>query len=296
MAGTAGSPGSHSLNAMPPTLPTLNIVGCGKVGRTLARLWQAAGVVQLQDIVNRTPASAAAAIDFIGGGAMATLSTMRRADLVMIGTGDDQIAAQVNALAAVNLSLDGSIVFHCSGALPSAVLSPLKNRGAAIASVHPVRSFALPERVVGNFAGTWCGVEGDASAIAALEPLFRHIGAHFIAIDGTRKVLYHAGAVFASNYLVTLLDTAIQAYRQAGIAETDALKIMRSLVVETVENVLSEGPEQALTGPVARGDVATVVRQYKAVRQWDCRYGKLYRHFGKLTRRLALRNMLRKPE
>lgn len=272
-----------------PARPTLNIVGCGKVGRTLARLWHAAGTVQLQDIVNRTPAGTAAAIAFIGGGTPATLSTLRRADLTLVGSGDDQIPALAAALAAIDTAFDRGIVFHCSGALPASVLAPLQLRGAAVASVHPVRSFALPEKVVAQFAGTWCGVEGDAAALAALEPLFAGIGARFVAIDGERKVLYHAGAVFASNYLVTLLDTAVQVYGKAGIAPDVALQMMSALVRETADNVLQDGPEKALTGPIARSDAGTVIRQYHAVKESDVLQGDLYRRLGRLTHRLAKR-------
>mgnify|MGYP001964626333 FL=1 len=102
-------------------------------------------------------------------------------------------------------------------------------------------------------------------------------------------MLYHAGAVFASNYLVTLLDTALQTYAQAGIPQDVALKMMAALVRETSENVLQSGPEQALTGPIARKDISTVIRQYRAVQAWDKRYGKLYKQMGKLTAQLAQR-------
>jgi predicted short-subunit dehydrogenase-like oxidoreductase (DUF2520 family) len=110
-----------------------------------------------------------------------------------------------------------------------------------------------------------------------------------VQIDREQKTLYHAGAVFASNYLVTLLDTAVQTYTEAGMSRDDALKIMATLVRETAENVLQTGPEKALTGPVARGDVATVIRQYQAVKKWRPGYGDLYRQLGKLTRDLARR-------
>lgn len=275
---------------MPSTMrPTLNIVGCGKVGRTLARLWHATGIVQLQDIVNRTPDSTAAAIAFIGGGTPATLPILRRADLTLVGSGDDQIPSLADALAATTVPLDGTIAFHCSGALPASVLAPLQQRGAAIASVHPVRSFALPEKVVAQFDGTWCGVEGDPSAIAALEPLFAGIGARFVTIASECKVLYHAGAVFASNYLVTLLDTAVQVYGKAGIAPDVALQMMSALVRETADNVLQDGAEKALTGPIARGDAGTVIRQYHAIKEGDALQGDLYRRLGRLTHRLAKR-------
>jgi predicted short-subunit dehydrogenase-like oxidoreductase (DUF2520 family) len=273
------------------TRPTLAIIGGGKVARTLARLWHVANVAVVQDVLNRSHESAQAAIDFIGAGtAIDDITQLRQADIVLIGTPDDQIAVSCDLLSASHRLQAGSIVFHCSGAMPSSILQSVTACGASIASVHPVRSFARPEEVARSFAGTWCGVEGDRAALDVLQPLFTAIGAHFVAIDAEQKVLYHAGAVFASNYLVTLLDAAVQAYGQAGVPPETALKMMSALVRETTENVLQIGPERALTGPIARGDVETVLRQYRAVRSWDRRYGGLYRKLGKLTAALARRS------
>lgn len=273
--------------AMPTTL---TIIGCGKVGKTLAHLWHANGSVIIRDILNTSVESGKRAVKFIGAGtASENLGELRTTDIILIAAPDDHIASCCAGLAETGLLSSRSIVFHCSGALPSSVLHSASVLGAAVASVHPIRSFARPEKVVQEFAGTYCGVEGDSRAIDALAPLFNAIGAHFVQIDRERKILYHAGAVFASNYLVTLLDTAVQTYGEAGIPKDVALKIMASLVRETTENVLQTGPEQALTGPVARGDIATVVKQYQVVKKWDRHYGNLYRQLGKLTRDLARR-------
>jgi predicted short-subunit dehydrogenase-like oxidoreductase (DUF2520 family) len=181
----------------------------------------------------------------------------------------------------------GDVVFHCSGALASGVLESAAERGALVASVHPMFSFADPAAAVESFAGTWCGVEGDAGALDDLRPAFAAIGAQTVDIDPAYKTVYHAAAVFASNYLVAVLDVALQAWQRAGIDEASALKMMAPLVRGTVENVLRGGPEKALTGPIARGDTATVERQYRAVSQWDAAHGDLYGHLRDVTGRLA---------
>jgi predicted short-subunit dehydrogenase-like oxidoreductase (DUF2520 family) len=272
------------------TRPTLTMIGCGKVGQTLGRLWHAHGLVTMQDVLNTSADSAHRAIEFIGAGTAALdLSALRAADIVLIGAPDDRIAGCSAALVRSHCAKAGSVVFHCSGALPSSILQAVRERGAATASVHPIRSFASPIEVVRTFSGTYCGVEGDPSALAVLRPLFAAIGAHFVEIEADRKVLYHAAAVFASNYLVTLLDTAVQTFGQAGIPQEAALKMMASLVRETTENVLKTGPQQALTGPIARGDIATVIGQYRALKNRDQRLGSLYKQLGKLTARLARR-------
>jgi predicted short-subunit dehydrogenase-like oxidoreductase (DUF2520 family) len=269
---------------------TLSIIGCGKVGQTLGRLWHDNRVVEIQDILNRSTASGEQAVTFIGAGTVVNNYTgLRPADIFLIAVPDDQIVACCEELANANLLSKDSIVFHCSGALPSSILQAASAQGAAIASIHPIRSFAVPEKIINDFAGTYCGIEGDQDALDIVTSLFASIGAQLVAIKSDEKVLYHAAAVFASNYLVTLLDTAVQTYGQAGIPEDIALKMMASLVRETTENVLEIGPQQALTGPIARGDINAVLNQYRAVKSWNRPYGLLYKKLGSLTARLASR-------
>ena len=270
-------------------MPTLNIVGAGHVGRVLGRLLGGAGGFVVQDVLTRSPASALAALDFIGAGhAAGAYAALRRADLTMLAVGDDQIGPACAALAAAG-ALDGTVLFHCSGALASDALAPASRAGAAVASVHPIRSFADPAAVAASFAGTYCGVEGDPAALALLEPALLALGARPVPIDAAAKTLYHSAAVFASNYLVTLLDTALRAYQAAGIPEQLARELAQPLVNETVANVFRLGPAPALSGPIARGDLATVHKQLDAVQRWDGASGRLYQALIEPTSALARR-------
>lgn len=270
--------------------PTLNIIGCGNVGKVLGRLWTDHGTFRIQDVMNRSIESAAAAVDFIGSGhPVHDWSSLRPANVYMIGTPDDQVEAVCAQLTCLANLQAGSIVFHCSGALPSTVLEQAKPRGASVASVHPIRSFANLDVVVSGFAGTCCGIEGDEKAVALLANAFSSIGAHLVPIEVQFKSVYHAAAVFSSNYLVTLLDVAMEAYAKAGIPRAEAMKLMEPLVRGTVDNVFRLGTTEALTGPIARGDLATVLRQYRAVSAWDKRVGSLYKRLGKFTAAIAAR-------
>lgn len=269
---------------------SLSIIGGGKVGRTLGRLWADARCVVLADVVNRSLHSAQEAALFIGAGRPTdSYGDLRPADIFLIATPDDHIEQSCNALAESGRLNSASIVFHCSGAKSSGVLHAAAQCGAAVASVHPIRSFASPEQLIADFAGTYCGAEGDPRALAALNIMFAAIGATLVAIDSEHKVLYHAAAVFASNYLVTLLDLSQHAYIEAGVAPEAALKLMEPLVRATIDNVFRLGPASALTGPIARGDLATVRVQQQAVTDWQSGYGDLYREFAKLTMELAAR-------
>ena len=273
---------------------TLNIIGAGHVGRVLGRLFAQTegthgGKILVQDVLTRSMASAQAAVAFIGAGTpVASYAALRHADVTMLAVSDDQIGPACAALVAEGRQA-GAIVFHCSGALASNVLLAATQAGAFVASAHPIRSFADPQQVAATFDGTFCGVEGDPLALAFLTPALNAIGARPVPIDPAAKTLYHAAAVFASNYLVTVLDAALRAYQAAGIPEPVARQLAQPLVTEAVANVFRLGAAPALSGPIARGDDATVQRQLQAVQQWDAATGELYRALVAPTQELARR-------
>jgi predicted short-subunit dehydrogenase-like oxidoreductase (DUF2520 family) len=269
--------------------PTLNIVGAGHVGRALGRLFFTRGVFIVQDVLTRSMGSAQAAVAFIGAGrALDAIDAMRPASVWMLAVSDDRIAEVARELAA-QCEVRGAVVFHCSGAKASSELDVLRDAGALPASVHPVRSFADPQQVAAAFDGTFCGVEGDQGALAVLEPAFGAIGARTVAIDARAKTVYHAASVFASNYLTTVLDAALRAYQAAGIPAEVARELARPLATETLANVFRLGPETALSGPIARGDRATVDRQQAATSAWDPATGALYEALATATWDLARR-------
>jgi len=273
----------------------LTVIGGGHVGRVLGRLFSAAGAFAVRDVLSRSAGSAARAAAFIGGGnAAASYATLRPADVFMLTVTDDQIVPACEALAAA-VPLQGAVVFHCSGALASDRLQAARAAGAFVASVHPIRSFADADAVAAGFAGTFCGVEGDQQALDVLLPALGAIGARAVQIDPAAKTVYHAAAVFASNYLVTVIDAALRAYQAAGIPETVARELARPLALESMENAFRLGAAPALTGPVARGDMATVLRQQDAVMAWDAETGQLYRALVPPTIALAERKRAGKP-
>ncbi|GGX83947.1 DUF2520 domain-containing protein [Massilia dura] len=267
----------------------LSIVGAGHVGRALGRLWHDAGVFDVAGVLARSPASARRGVAFIGAGVpVVDAAALPEADVYMLAVTDDQIVPACAALA-TSRPLEGAIVFHCSGALASGALEAARQAGALVASVHPIRSFADPEAVVAAFAGTYCGIEGEAGALARLSPALEAIGARPVPIDPAAKTVYHAAAVFASNYLVTVLDAALRAWQAAGIPEDVARELARPLAQESLSNVFRMGAAGALSGPVARGDYATVQRQQAAVSAWDADTGNLYGALVPPTAALAAR-------
>jgi predicted short-subunit dehydrogenase-like oxidoreductase (DUF2520 family) len=271
---------------MPSPTPRLTVIGAGHLGRSLARLWQQAGVFTLLDVVTTHAASAQDAVRFIGGGQpQVSGAPLAAADVYLIATPDNQISAAAKALAAHGKLNSAQTVFHCSGALTAAALGAAAP--ARLASIHPILSFAQPEQAISNFAGTWCGAEGEAEALARLIPAFEALGARVVPVESNKKILYHAAAVIGSNYLVTLMEAALQAYEAAGIARADAMQMLKPLAGGALDNALRVGPAQALSGPIARGDWETVRRQEQALRTTQASLADFYSELARRTEMLA---------
>lgn len=270
------------------TARTLNIIGCGRVGRALARLWAHDGVLEIQDVLNRRFEQSQAAVAFIGDGrAVDSLAGMRQAEVWMLTPPDDQIVACCTALTASGLLSAGDIVFHCSGALSSRDLAPAAACGAAVASVHPLKSFADAAVASQTFRGTYCAAEGDAAALAVLRPAFERIGGIVSDIDPRFKTIYHAASVIVCNYLTALLETGLRCYQKSGFERDTALRMMEPLARETLDNVFSLGTVRALTGPIARGDHAVVARHVDSLEAWEPGVAAIYRRLGAVAVELA---------
>jgi predicted short-subunit dehydrogenase-like oxidoreductase (DUF2520 family) len=271
---------------MSTPLPTLNLIGAGRVGKTLGRLWQQAGVLQIQDVLTTSAASAQAAVDFIGAGrAVAAPTQLRPADLWLLAVPDRQIAPSAQQLAA--LGLPPTLAFHASGALAAAELAPLQAAGWRCASAHGILSFADPAQALVQFAGTACALEGDAAATAKLQPLFAAIGAQCFALASEHKLIYHAAAVWATNFLPVLQAQAEALWQHSGLPAELLPGLRERLLRNAVDNLLALGPAGALTGPAARGDTALVERQGQAIQVLDADAGAAYAALSAMAARLA---------
>lgn len=254
-------------------------------------MWAQSRVFEIQDVLTRSLASAGEAVKFIGAGhAVDRVGAMRPADVWMIATRDDAIVPSCTTLAATGKITPDDIVFHVSGATPSTDLRAAREKGALTASVHPIKTFADPELAVQTFPGTYCSAEGDAEALKTLRPAFERIGAKVFDIAPELKPIYHAGGVFSCNYLAALVEAALRAHERAGIPREASLQALESMVRETVDAIFEKGPARALTGPISRGDVATVKRQLDAVEGWDPAMAALYRGLGLIAVALAVQD------
>jgi predicted short-subunit dehydrogenase-like oxidoreductase (DUF2520 family) len=272
---------------------SLSIIGAGKLGRSLGHLWHKSGAVKIQHVCNQTLNSARDAVAFIGAGeAVTSINNITPCDFLLIATTDKAIAPSSLALSELDW-ISSTTLFHCSGALSSEVLFSAKNKGAKVASIHPVKSFSSPEQLVQqNFAGTYCGVEGDKQALIRLERLFDILGALFIGINADNKMLYHCAAVMANNYYVALIELAQKTYIQAGLTKEESMNLLAPMLRETTENMIKHGTEQSLTGPIARGDTETVSLHIQALSDWNKNALELYQQLGEVALELSEKNIV----
>jgi len=244
------------------------IVGVGSLGRVLALALHAAGYT-VTEIISRDAAKsrrqAAGLALAIGARPATTNSAILDADVIWFCVPDDAIAATARELASKHRDLTGKTILHSSGALPASELAPLKRRGAAIASAHPMNTYVSDSKPC--FDGTPFAIEGDAAALRTAEVIVRDLNgsSEVIRISPKQKPLYHALGSFSSPLLVSLLSAAEGVAKKAGIARPQAVtgKILR----QTLENYLQKGAEESFSGPIKRGDIATVKKHLTALKK-----------------------------
>ena len=273
-------------------MKTFSIVGAGRLGTVLGsalvrRGWQA------EVIVDRNARAASGSRRIIGRGRVSTspAAAAKARGAVIIAVPDDALGRVASALARSGGSWAGRYVFHTSGLLPARVLAPLAERGARIASLHPVQTFPRKDAPASVFKGITWGVEGDPAAVETAEEIVRTLRGNVLLLSEKDKPLYHAACTLASNALIALEWTAADVLRRAGVSEEAAAGTLFPLLHGTLQNVKSFGLEKALTGPILRGDVATV-RKHLEVLGGNPGTKQIYAVLGKQTLRLAVKSGL----
>jgi len=207
-----------------------------------------------------------------------------QAGVVILAVRDDAIRPLADALAQARAIHGEQVVLHLSGVQGQEALAPLVSSRAALGSLHPLQTIAEPERAPERLKGAWAAVEGMPRAVQAAEGLAQELGMRPFRIASKAKAIYHAGAVFASNYLVVVEAVAQRLLRHAGLSDAEAWQALRPLVEGTLENLTRQEPVAALTGPVARGDEETIRRHLDVLTRDDA---ALYRALGRTALELA---------
>ena len=272
---------------------TVAIIGAGRLGGAFGRLLATAGY-RIVAVTARTRRSASAAARFIGAGEPMTdvARAAAGAAIVFITTPDRVIRAVCERIVrGGGLSL-GTLVLHASGAQIRELLDAAREAGAKRAVIHPLQSVPSREQGVVNLPGSYFRIEADPGSLRRVRALVRALGGSELVLprwksDPQSAALYHAGAVAASNYLVTLLDFAVRHFQVLGADRRQSLQALLPLVRGTLANLERLGIPQALTGPIARGDVQTVAGHVAALQRRAPELLDLYRLLARQTAPLA---------
>jgi predicted short-subunit dehydrogenase-like oxidoreductase (DUF2520 family) len=233
----------------------IGFIGAGTVGTALAvRLGRRDYPVVA--VASRTPASAERLVNLTGGGQVCVTAqeVADRADFVFITTPDDVIPEIVNQVAWHR----GQSVVHCSGADSLDVLETARIVGAQVGSFHPLQTFASIQKAIENIPGSTFALEADGALLETLKEMAVALEGRWIRLGAGDKAAYHTAAVMTSNYLVTLVKMATDLWGSFGIPPSTAVQALLPLLKGTISNIENLQVPQALTGPIARGDVGTI--------------------------------------
>lgn len=269
------------------TKQTCGIIGCGRVGRALSIALKNAGysISVLMDKNRKV-------VDFMKDLFPESLVTMEykdwpHFDILFIAVHDDDIASTGTDLANSPIHFVRSIVAHTSGVLTSESLSPLEQKGAKLASMHPVQTFSGAQNDTYKLRNSYFALEGKAEAINVLQEVIANIGGKSFVISPEFKPTHHLACVLASNYVITLMNMAVSLFETLDISKYQIKSILLPLMKNAVENISNQEMASALTGPITRGDLQTVKRHVELLQNKNDKLLKLYAGLGLETVKLA---------
>lgn len=267
---------------------SIGIVGTGAIAQSLGRLLTSRGSPVVA-VTSRTPPRAQEAAAFMGPStqALSYEEFARKLSRVLIATSDADITPAAERLAEAGLR--HGVILHTCGARNAAALAPLRLAGNSCGVCHPIQTVTDPLQGIEALPGVAFGISGDDDACEWAAEIAGLLGGWTLRVDENSMATYHAGAVMASNLQAALLEGALQAWARAGIDTATALAALGPLSRTALDNVLRLGPEAALTGPVARGDAATVRAHLTALRSTPTHVERLYRSSAQVLLELARR-------
>lgn len=240
------------------------IVGAGQVGRGLFRAFRASGVEVLGLHGHRPSgfATSSGALPPSLSDANAVIVAVREDQI------DDAIAELINERGSGSRGrlAPGTVLLHTSGSAEPELIPRLSEFDLRGGTFHPLVPFAIPERAPELLRRAWIGIDGDDQARATSRRLAGHIGARTLDIPPGGKGTYHAAAVMSSNFPVVLAAIASDLLIGLGIPERSAQHAVHSLLEGAVTNLADVPPDEALTGPIVRGDADIVMKHLAALR------------------------------
>lgn len=241
----------------------ISIIGAGRAGAAVAALWQRAGH-RIVAVSGREATALRASQHLPGVPILGAAEAARLGELVILGVPDDLIATIARALVEAGAVAPGRWIAHISGATPLSALDAARDAGARRLGVHPLQTFPDVDSAIDRIPGCTVAVGADDDeGFFLAERLAEDLGGRPFRLPDEHRAVYHAAAVFASNYLVAATGVAEQLLATAGVP--DPLAALAPLQRATVANLARTGPAEALTGPTVRGDAGTIARNLEAL-------------------------------
>src|ERR1700683_2601955 len=253
---------------------SLSIVGAGRVGRTLGKRLHRLGW-RIGAVVTRSPATSRIAVQQIGAGKPHSrlVPGIFDSSVILLTTPDGALSGIAGALAKFDeMKLRGKIVLHTSGALDRTVLAPLARRGASTGSLHPMQTFT-----------------GRGAPIVA-RSIARSLGGVLVTINSKNKPAYHAAGALVAGHGLGLIEAATQVLLKLGFSRRAAMRALLPLVRQMLDNFEQLGPRESWTGPVSRGDFATVAKHTKALRSYPSEFNEAHAALALLASRVLSKN------
>jgi predicted short-subunit dehydrogenase-like oxidoreductase (DUF2520 family) len=263
----------------------LGFIGTGTIGSALALTLHSRGYPVVA-VSSRYHASARKLAQAISGCSAVTdnQEVADIAEFVFITTPDDVIAS----VASQTKWHQGQYVVHCSGADTTDILEPARKGGAYVGVFHPLQTFAGAREALENMPGSTFTLEAEEPLLGILQDMASALGGHCINLKAGDKAAYHAAAVIACNYLVTLVKIATDLWQTFGIPREKATRSLLPLIRGTVHNIETIGIPQCLTGPIARGDSGTIKKHLEALEKVSPDMLTTYKELGLMTIPIAL--------
>ncbi len=263
----------------------LGFIGAGTVGTALATRLSSKGY-SVVAVSSRSLTSAEKLGKAVSGCRVYNKSqdVADAAELVFITTPDDTIAK----VAAEIKWHSGQNVVHCSGADSTASLEPARKSGAKVGVIHPLQTFASVKEAIENMSGSTFALEAEEPLLSTLKNMATDLEGQWIELKASDKIVYHAAAVIACNYLVTLVKLATDLWQTFNISTPQATQALLPLIRGTIHNIDTVGVPQFLTGPLARGDVGTIKKHLAALQKAAPSVLSIYKELGRQTIPIAL--------
>ncbi len=263
----------------------LGFIGAGTVGTALAVRLKGKGYPVVA-VSSRSRTSAENLAQAVAGCRVldSNQAIADNAELIFITTPDDAIAPVASEVQ----WHPGQSVVHCSGADSVDILQPARELGAKVGAFHPLQTFASAQQAMENIPGSTFALEAEEPLLSTLKDMATALDGHWVELKASDKVLYHAAAVIACNYLVTLVKLATDLWQTFGVPPPQATKALLPLLRGTLNNIDNVGIPQCLTGPIARGDIGTINKHLDSLKATAPHLLPTYRELGRQTVPIAL--------